>query len=226
MYSLKTPNHQFDVIKIKTRPNEYYYTLKNLTQPSRACMDVLVWKNDEEWWAAIEYLEYDSACSSNNLERKSGTIEMVQGMLSALLKKHPKITTVELSDKSNFIASNNERIPLPEYRMITTGKTWYEEHFGAIPANDSVVDRRRRYLKERKELHKQLLEMPKLTAEDFKEFLRASHLRQLSGNVWVIPIDAIKVYPIEGHLKKVAPHVQGGFQGLLKREEFEFRLYG
>ena len=225
MFTLKTPNHTFQVVKRKPRVNQNYYTIQNLVHSSRICMEVLVWKNDKEWWASIEYLEYDNACSSKNLERKTGTIEMVQGMLTALLKKHPKISNIELSDKSFFIVGKNDRIPLPEYRMITAGATWYEEYFKAIPATNSLAQKHLLYLKERKQLLQKMSNITKLTSITFKEFLRSNDLRQLSGNLWFIPVDAIRDYPIQGVFEKNKEILKGGDQIPFHRQEFDFNLY-
>ncbi len=223
---LQTLNHKFEVIKTKERVNHCYYTIKNQKHNTRVCMDILVWKNDSDWWASIEYLEYDAACSSNDLERKSGTIEMVQGLLSALLRKHPKISTIELSDKSFFTSNNGDHIPLPEYRMITKGKTWYEEHFKAVPGSTSLSVKHQQYANAHKKLEKELIEIKSLTLTSFKEFLRKNKLRQLSGNVWYIPIGAVKNYPFQGSLKKHTSSIDGGHTPLIRKPEYIFSLYG
>jgi hypothetical protein len=218
MYILQTPNHTFDVVRKKSGTNQYYYTIRNLVDFSRVCMDIIVWKNDEQWWASIEYIEYDS------LEKKTGTIEMVQGMLTALLKKHSKISTIELNDKSFFTIRNNDRIPLPEYRMITKGKTWYQEYFKAIPASSSLTQKIHQY-KERKKLTETLASISKLTSNSFKEFLRRNDLKQLSGNLWYIPDKDVKTYTVQGHLYKDNEKKQGGNLVWTKRNEFDFCLY-
>ncbi len=55
------------------------------------------------------------------------------------VKKHPTTTHIEICDKSFFtLPKSKDIIPLPEYRLLTKGKTWYEEYLGAVPDNERL----------------------------------------------------------------------------------------
>lgn len=217
---LVTDNYRFPVLREKLSKTEYHYTIGNIKQIP--CLVILVSKIDDKWLMSIEDLHYESNCSSNkDLVKKTGTIEMIQGALKAILYKHPKICGVELNDKSKFKHKNGYTIPLPEYRMIIKGRTWYQEHFGAEPLRDGLKIKLRRYLRQRKDLMKKLNSEDDLTLSMFKDHLIKAQLPQLSGEAWFISVDTIESYVVNARFEKSRQN--GGFLDVTK--DIDFNLY-
>jgi len=172
----------------------------------------------------LQDIEYYQTCSANTLEKGLGTIEMLQGSIRAIMKRHPDISRIDLQDKSFFTLPNKDNIPLPEYRLLTKGRTWYEEHFGAKPnckAFKNLVD-----------LYKDIwasneVRIPQpLTEQRFKNYLKSLHFpNMISGNAWHIPMHKLTKYAFDGVFKRGRI---GGFDGGVparRRKEYIFRLF-
>lgn len=221
---LITDNYTFKVHRQKTR-NGYIYTIGD----KAPCLEVMVGKFDGKWWMCVEDLHFEPSCSSDKpLAKKTGTIEMLQGALKAILEKHPEIELIELNDKSKFMTAENRLMPLPEYRMIMKGCTWYQEHFGAISPPHSGLDRKlHQYLNTRTTI-KRKLQNAEVNEKTFRTMLRNAGLPQLSAERWIIPISAIQAYPTSGHFKRVyttkdASFIMGG-QHHKYAKEFELHF--
>jgi len=148
---------------------------------------------------------------------------MLQGSIKAILKRHPKVSIIELNDKSFFTLKNGDHIPLPEYRLLVKGKTWYEEYFGALPAYEGLE----RIVHAYKEVEVSI-EPSELTRKKFKNLLKSLHLRDVSGNGWIIPITSIRNYKTKGVFKE-GNIMSGGGDGWIFENmtpiDHTFRIY-
>ncbi len=223
---LQTKNHKF-YVKYEVfgeHTNEmYFYSIGNPKLKPKPCVVISVVQMNGKWIMAIQELEYYSTCSSRTLERKTGTIEMLQGSIKAVLKRHPNISVIELNDKSFFTLQNGDHIPLPEYRLLTKKKTWYEEHFGAIPAYEGLE----RILESYKNVNTNI-DVSTLTRNKFKKLLIQLHLREVSGNGWMIPIKEVDSYQTRGVFKtdKVVDGGSGWIFDKMTPIDHIFRIYG
>ena len=197
---LQTNNHKFYVKYKKYEKNVYFYSIGNTNNKPKACITISVMPIKNDLVMSIQDIEYFSTCSIDHLEKGFGSVEMLQGSIKAILKRHPNVNRIELQDKSFFTLSNKDRIPLPEYRLLTKGKTWYEEHFGARPQCKSfkyIVDMYKEAWASNK------VQMPSaLTEVSFKQYLKILHFPSvISGNAWYIPLKKIGKYIFDGDFK-------------------------
>jgi hypothetical protein len=219
---LITDNYSFHVIREKPTKNQYFYTIGNVNKAP--CLVILVCKHDDKWLMCIEDLHYEPTCSfDKKLPKKTGTIEMVQGAIKAVMQKHPKVSVVELQDKSKFLNKNGVWLPLPEYRVIMKGKTWYQEHFGAEPTRDGLKLKLLRYFRKRKELKEYMSRKGEVSLSVFTNLLKEARLPQLSGEAWIIPKGAIEHYNVNARFEDSKQNLDGG--GFADVEDEPFELY-
>jgi hypothetical protein len=222
---LKTNNHTFYVKYEKYNNDVHFYSIGNANNNPKACVTISVMPVKGHVLMALQDIEYFSTCSAESLEKKMGTVEMLQGSIRAILKRHPNVARIELQDKSFFTLPNNDNIPLPEYRLLTKGKTWYEEYFGALPRDVPTKDLVDMY-KHAWASNKGKMPSP-LTEETFKEYLKSFHFHGLiSGNAWRIPLSKVKTFfQYDGEFKKGG---LGGTATILPEAsyfKYIFRLY-
>ncbi len=186
----------------------------------------------DQWYLTLQDLEYYATCSFETLERGKGTVEMVQGAIKAILEKHPAIAVIALQDCSFWTTNKNEKISLPEYRLLAKGKTWYQKYLGAIPSDnringivDRYIDTRKKKVKNTKlndiyqqhseltvaNLVKVLAENNELTEKGFKEILKLLHLDIIAHNSWIIPMDSVQYYVFQGTFVESDDQVGGHF---------------
>jgi hypothetical protein len=78
-------------------------------------------------------VSYSSTCAKEGLEKKTGTIEMIQGAIKALFRVQKDIPYVEFTDKSYWETSKKGKVPIAERRVLAGRPTWYQEYLGAVP---------------------------------------------------------------------------------------------
>jgi hypothetical protein len=176
--------------------------------------------------ATLHLVNYYKSCSvkEKKLEKHSGTIHMIQTILSHTINTYPHITFVELQDET-FI--HVPKKPLITARRLLLGqKGWYEEYLGALPA--------------KKELQYTLnyLRLPS-TQENIHTFLPPDaqnklwwfpeHIKYVAdkinnklfpyliGSLWMISADTIREYGITMQISPATPKQSGGFQRKLQR---------
>jgi len=198
---LVTNNYTFGVVRKKMSNTHYFYTIGNLQNKSHPCIEFMVSKEAHGWHLTIEHLQYHASCSLEMLEKKNGTREMLQGAICAIVKKHPKIVRIELTDASFFTTSSGHHIPLPEYRMITRGKTWYQEYFGAMPLSTDLRIKLKLYNKSR-ELALEDLNNQELSDKTLIDIMNRYDLKEISHRAWFIPLEEVLTWKYQGKFRK------------------------
>ena len=118
---LQTNNHVFFVKHDKYKDDIHFYSIGNPNNKPKACITISVMKVKDAIIMTLQDIEYYQTCSANTLEKGLGTVEMLQGSIRAIMKRHPDISRIDLQDKSFFTLPNKDNIPLPEYRLLTKG---------------------------------------------------------------------------------------------------------
>lgn len=99
---------------------------------SHKCVTVHVY-NDEEY-VYLSALLYDSLCVlKGDLERKQGTVDMLNAALLLCKNLFPTKKYIQYSDDSVIRCDNSRILPLPEMYMMLYGKTWYQPFFDVVP---------------------------------------------------------------------------------------------
>lgn len=117
--------------------------------------------------ASIPILEWGTKCAVNkDLERGTGTVEMIKIALSEAKKRYPYVKIYTLTDNSHIKCDNGKDILLLELSLVQYKQTWYEKNFGA-----SILDP---ILNEKYKLGIQILDDPlaKLSFDVFKSILQ------------------------------------------------------
>ncbi len=74
---------------------------------------------------------HDDRCSvGKKLQRRTGTVEMLQSALKMVIDHFPQVELVYFNDASGFDCQN-KHVYLCYYSFLRHGKTWYEMHFNA-----------------------------------------------------------------------------------------------
>jgi hypothetical protein len=224
--NLKTDHYTFYAKHEITADGDHWYYIGNADNKPKACVTITVSKILKDLIMTIQEVEYFSSCSLQRLERSAGTIEMLQGAIRAVLKKHPTISMIELNDKSFFTLPSKKKdlIALPEYRILTKGKTWYEEYFGAVPGNARFKHTVEKY-KELWASNKVSIPDP-LTESAFKKMIVELRLPGIvSGNGWVIPLGVVLDYKYDGKFKRGRMVGGDGWSSRGSGMTYFFRLY-
>jgi hypothetical protein len=220
---LKTNNYIFPCLEEKSEYNEdIRYLIGNPYHKPKPC--ILSNYDKEMKILIIDELTYYTTCSINRkMEKKDGTIEMIQGFLKAILRKYPELEQVELTDKSFYPIKDIGNIPLPEYMLLKDGMTWYQKYFNATPSSKTNVNKiipylilRERYIKDtelkniyefkdfmNKKVYEAIQEMsPEYFIErKMYELLRIVKISPISGKfTWIISKNSIKKYKINGKI--------------------------
>jgi len=83
--------------------------------------------------ATIPILAWDSKCAiDKDLAKGSGTIAMINTVLSETMKRYSYVKVFTFTDNSHITCSNGKEISLLSLSVIEYGKTWYERHFNAF----------------------------------------------------------------------------------------------
>ncbi len=218
---LITNHYTFDVKRKKMSDTLYFYTIGNLQNKSYPCMEFMISKEKDGWYLTLEHLQYYNTCSIENLEQKAGTKEMVQGAIIAILKKHPQIDHIHLQDASFFTTAKGNKVPLPEYRMISQGKTWYQEYFGAVPVSKDLRAKLKTYKKNRADAFQDLQNV-ELSEKTINDIMMKYDLKEISHRTWAIPIETVATWKYEAILKKTK-NIAGGIQ-IEPFEKYVFRF--
>lgn len=89
--------------------------------------------------ATIPVLAWDSKCAINkDLEKGTGTITMINILLSEVCKRYPYVNTYSFYDNSLIRCDNGKQISLLHLSVIEHNKSWYERHFNAYILNKEV----------------------------------------------------------------------------------------
>lgn len=94
-------------------------------------------------------IHYTTSCSlEENFRRGIDTTMLVRLAITYIKKTYPYVKILTFSDASYRECDNSSKVELPEMACITTGKTWYETHFGAepVPSTVSILKRAARKL--------------------------------------------------------------------------------
>jgi hypothetical protein len=214
---LRTTNYVFWAdVQTSEDSDEIDVFIGNPGGSPRPCMVLTVYGRE----LVLQDIVYYATCSApKSLEHGSGTVEMIQGALKAILATYPLIDKVYLTDKSYFprSARGGGNIPLPELHAIVHGATWYQRHFGAVPdiRTVRVLDP---YLRKRTQL---MENSPNLTVAEYVSELKSIDeptliriietlgLKRLTGTSWEIPRAVVEQYPITARLEEDTSHVGG-----------------
>lgn len=86
--------------------------------------------------ATIPLLAWDSKCAiDKDLERGTGTISMINVLLSETLKRYPYVKKFTFRDNSLIPCDNGKQISLLHLTLIKYNMSWYESHFHASIEN-------------------------------------------------------------------------------------------
>lgn len=206
---LRSTNHVFWVDMDDTSwADSVHIQIGNPRGSPRPCVIISAFERE----IVLQDLFYFSTCSSDRaLDRKTGTIEMVQAALKATVVRFPRRLKVSLTDKSYFPSRTLGNIPIPEAKVLAGGPTWYQEHFGAIPT--STTSRKlQRYLIAREWPLSRLTGRTEDESTTISQYMRTSQgrlteaeihgvrsklgLEALTGCEWEIPIQTVLSYDL------------------------------
>lgn len=131
MWTIETTNYKFRIIQDTDDFDRVIYRLQGTKVP---CV-VIIHDGDT---LILENVSYYPSCAINKqLEKQTGTVEMVKAALKFVIDfvEKTKITKIMLSDNSRFTCKPIGSVKLSEYSFLTRGYTWYENQFGAVSSN-------------------------------------------------------------------------------------------
>lgn len=216
---LRTENYTFGVFQYVDE-DDYGVELSiggTNTNP-RPCVRISMGTDNcgKTWSVVVQDVVYQASCASGGLPRKIGTVEMVQGALSAIVNKWTGCQSVYLTDNSII---ERGRIPLPELRAFLGRKSWYEEKLGAVTSDASRQEMWARYkvAARRRVEHWTMWEslgfvtgkgmtlaqtiqtnFERMDATVMCAIIRKLHLAPLTGGAYSIPLLTIHAYPFSG----------------------------
>jgi hypothetical protein len=83
--------------------------------------------------ATIPILAWDGGCAvDKDLARGSGTVHMINTILSEVVKRYPYVKLLKLTDNSHITCNNGKQISLMFLSIVEHSKTWYERQYGAF----------------------------------------------------------------------------------------------
>jgi hypothetical protein len=103
---------------------------------------------------SLPEVHYSVKCSlEENFRRGIDTTMLIRLAVSYIKKTYPHVKILSFNDASYRECDIGTKVELPELAMITTGKTWYETHFGAYPSQEAqnTLKRAKSKLKEIKD---------------------------------------------------------------------------
>ena len=91
--------------------------------------------------AAIPTLAWNAKCAiDKDLAKGSGTIAMINTVLSETIKRYSYVKLFTFRDNSHITCSNGKEISLLSLSVVEYGKTWYERYFNAF-IDDSKLNK-------------------------------------------------------------------------------------
>ena len=172
-----------------------------LPQP---CVKISVYQDE----IVLQDLFYYKTCSSNaQLEKRAGTIEMVQAALKAVVTNYPSPNKIMIHDMSYFPSKALGNVPIPELKALESGYTWYQEHFGATPTKDTAKIMNKYMIARTNVLpgtdtvvHEYIAQNKKtLTEADIHAIRESLNLPVLTGNYWEISKSTALAYNTRAH---------------------------
>ena len=132
---LKTTNYTFwaEAYKDPVYSDEIVYNIGKQNGMSCVRLSVIDIPDTNTKICILCEVSYSSMCAKEGLEKKTGTIEMIQGAIKALYRVHKDIAYVEFADKSYWETSKKGKVPIAERRVLAGRTTWYQEYLGAVP---------------------------------------------------------------------------------------------
>lgn len=98
----------------------------------RKCIIVHIYPKDE--FCTLIDAFHDKECNlTEDLPKKSGTIEMISAGIALCKKLYPKLKYMSLQDESVIKCGNGKNLPLSDVYMLLYGQTWYQNYFNATP---------------------------------------------------------------------------------------------
>jgi hypothetical protein len=138
-YYFKTKKNSFKAV---LTPQPFGYTVKIGGSSYLDCINIsITLQNGVVTKAKIGHIQSEPECGFGTLLENGKTVDFIKGTLQFCKLKFPSLRYVELDDMSNIdcgISKDKEppRRPekpfsLPHFSIARTGKTWYENRFGA-----------------------------------------------------------------------------------------------
>lgn len=217
----------------------------------RQCILLLCDKIGSKYNINVQDLIYHESCCSNKLlEKKSGTVLMLKGALKGLLTlndgyiKDMKLKTISVTDKSYYVDDVHGEIPLPEKYALQGRKTWYEEHFNAIPSSETFMDKRNQYWNAcnwnvgdtqladdpyfanfTEDTVQNMMNQIPLSKDVIANIIEKLQLPLLSGCEWIIPINTIYEFDMESsYIADLELNMHGGDYSR-PRQSFNFAYW-
>jgi hypothetical protein len=134
-YDVNVGRYKFVAVVVKDTLNE----MDRITFGGRKrnCVQYSVyWDDEEKEYPNLDGITYDEKCNINNdfnLERKYGTIRMLQASIRFLCHLYPDTKGIMLKDYSCMKCLDNIRIRLSEFYIAKHGETWYQHKLNAVP---------------------------------------------------------------------------------------------
>ena len=95
------------------------------------CVNVFLSKSDNLISGDLVHIYYNVNCSlEHNFQRGIDTNMIICLLMSYISRMYPLIETLKFNDASFRVCDNKYIVELPQMNYITSGKTWYEKHFG------------------------------------------------------------------------------------------------
>lgn len=85
----------------------------------------------------LNKIRWDKECSlSYPFEKGSDTVMILQLLLSYIKDKYPQVDNMYFTDLSTRQCDDGSSVSLAAMKLFTDGRTWYEERFNAVIANE------------------------------------------------------------------------------------------
>ena len=106
---------------------------------TRACVFYSVYKNGDDEYPNLDSVgSYPDCNLSGDLSNKEGTILLIKSSMKFLLWRFPYIKHIQLLDVSTKECAGKVSIDFPTFHFAKYGKTWYQDHFDAIPLDKEI----------------------------------------------------------------------------------------
>lgn len=94
--------------------------------------------------AHIMKIYYDTNCyTSGNFQRKQDSGKLIPMIAEIMRERYPYVKTLKFTDTSRRDCLAGRAMSLAEMKYLTTGKTWYQEHYNAYlsPSDKAIFDK-------------------------------------------------------------------------------------
>jgi hypothetical protein len=124
---LATFHETVDSTSVYIGGTTHYCVHMNITKPESSIVNP-----DEPYAADMVNLHYNQDCDlEKQFQRSTDTHMILLLMMSVIKDRFPYVTRVRFTDTSYRVCNNGIAAELSEVYYITSGRTWYETHFGA-----------------------------------------------------------------------------------------------